>query len=202
MKIICIGDSLTYGFGVNSGECWVDLLRNKLNLEIINKGINGDTTFGILKRRFEDIYNYKPSYVILMGGSNDFFLGYSIKDVVNNISTLLNELKEKSITPILALQPPILTDMAEVFWCDDSLNYKEVKNNVLKYVNWAKEYTTRNNILLINFHDKFNLIKEDIHKYYSDGLHLNSKGNKIMFTIAFESLKNSINISNRLLNKK
>ena len=35
MKIVCIGDSLTEGYGIEKEYCWVNLLRNGLNIEII-----------------------------------------------------------------------------------------------------------------------------------------------------------------------
>lgn len=38
MKLVCIGDSLTYGYGVSSKSCWTELLKKHLNMEVINKG--------------------------------------------------------------------------------------------------------------------------------------------------------------------
>lgn len=42
-KTVFLGDSITRGYGVSSGEGWVELLHRGKN---INHGIDGDTTGG------------------------------------------------------------------------------------------------------------------------------------------------------------
>lgn len=37
MKLVCIGDSLTYGYGVPSNACWVELLNKNLGWNTLNK---------------------------------------------------------------------------------------------------------------------------------------------------------------------
>ena len=51
MSIICIGDSLTFGYGVNESENWVSVVSKRIKERIINKGIPGDTTCQ-MKERF------------------------------------------------------------------------------------------------------------------------------------------------------
>jgi len=46
LSIVCIGDSLTFGYGVNKSENWVSLVATRVKEKIINKGIPGDTTSG------------------------------------------------------------------------------------------------------------------------------------------------------------
>lgn len=46
-KTVFLGDSITRGYGVSSGEGWVELLHRGKN---INHGIDGDTTAGMLRR--------------------------------------------------------------------------------------------------------------------------------------------------------
>lgn len=55
MKIVCLGDSLTYGFGVSRSNSWTNIVNEETRLEIVNKGINGDTTSGMLARFNEDV---------------------------------------------------------------------------------------------------------------------------------------------------
>lgn len=71
MKLVCLGDSLTYGYKVKPSETWPSLVKQKLNIEVLNKGINGDTTMGMLGRYNFDVRSESPSHVILMGGGND-----------------------------------------------------------------------------------------------------------------------------------
>ncbi|PJI07281.1 MULTISPECIES: SGNH/GDSL hydrolase family protein [Clostridium] len=188
MKLVCIGDSLTYGYGVPSNSSWVELLKSHLNLEIINKGMNGDTTSGILSRSYRDITQEKPSHVIIMAGTNDMLMNYPLKLIKDNIKFLITEAKENNIEPIVALQPPVIASLAKIYW-DAEINYKEVNTNLLNYINWAKTFCSNNNITLIDFYDLF-INKKDIKNLYSDGIHPNVHGHKLMFEETAKLLKN------------
>ena len=50
MELICLGDSLTYGYGVRSAHRWSTLVGQALQCEVTNLGICGDTTGGMLVR--------------------------------------------------------------------------------------------------------------------------------------------------------
>lgn len=50
MKLICIGDSLTFGYGVHLSQRWTRLCAQETGWELVNEGINGDTTGGMLTR--------------------------------------------------------------------------------------------------------------------------------------------------------
>lgn len=185
MKIVCIGDSLTYGYGVHSNECWVELLHKNLNIEIINKGVNGDTTTGILSRSYNDILELAPSHVILMAGTNDILLNYSVDNIIDNMEFILKEIKNNNITPILALQPPIMVDLAKIYW-DEYINYNKANEHLFQYTQDIKTFSHENNIDIINFYNTFMQINDTIN-LYSDGIHPNSEGHKLMFQTIVKS---------------
>ena len=71
MKLICIGDSLTFGYGVRPSQRWTRLCAQETGWEIVNEGISGDTTGGMLVRlrallANRDIGAQRP-LVLLMG---------------------------------------------------------------------------------------------------------------------------------------
>ena len=74
MKIICIGDSLTFG---SVGYSYIKYLEPELKAK--NAGVNGDTTLGAYRRlekyignsRYADVHMY-----IICIGTNDIFLPY------------------------------------------------------------------------------------------------------------------------------
>lgn len=185
MKLVCIGDSLTYGYGVYSEKCWVELLGKNLNIEVINKGVNGDTTAGILSRSSKDILQLKPSHVIIMAGTNDLLLNYPLNNIIDNIKFILEEIKINNIIPILALQPPIVNDLAIKHW-DKYIDYKTVNENLLEYIKILQTFACKNNIDFINFYDYF-IKTKDIINLYSDGIHPNSLGHKLMFKFIIKS---------------
>ena len=54
MKIYCLGDSLTTGYGVSGSDCWVRRVAVKTGFEMINAGLNGDVTLGMAARFYRD----------------------------------------------------------------------------------------------------------------------------------------------------
>ena len=63
-KIVFLGDSIT-----EAGEDWNKYFNTQ---NIVNRGISGDTTEGVLAR-LSEIYYYKPLAVFLLIGINDIF---------------------------------------------------------------------------------------------------------------------------------
>ena len=50
MKLICLGDSLTFGYGVRASQRWTHLCAQHTGWKIVNEGVSGDTTGGMLAR--------------------------------------------------------------------------------------------------------------------------------------------------------
>ncbi|EJO5349491.1 lipase [Clostridium botulinum] len=190
MKIICIGDSLTFGYGVNRNYCWVTLLKNILQSEVINKGVNGDTTTGILTRSYEDILKNKATHTIILAGTNDFLLGRSLEAVEKNLNLIINECIENNITPIIGIPLEIEISMAQKIWTSD-LDYLTVNNKLIDYRNYILNICKQNNFKYIDF---FSAIRDHKPKceaceLFVDGIHPTSLGHRIMFNTAYEIFK-------------
>lgn len=190
MKIICFGDSLTYGYGVDISKSWVEILKKNSNMQIINKGVNGDTAVGLLSRSYGDVIEEKPSNVIMMIGTNDFLSGRSIDKVKESVIELIKEFRNYGINTIIGIQPPIVKSMAEKYWSGD-INYDIANNNILEYKRWVIDYLS--NIYNIKYLDFHTLICTKIDfdlpdKYYIDGIHLTDDGHKIIAAYIISSL--------------
>jgi hypothetical protein len=64
--MLFIGDSFTWGYNVEAAERFSDLLRARLNYNVLNAGVSGygtDQAFLLLKRLWNDV---EPSVVVLM----------------------------------------------------------------------------------------------------------------------------------------
>ena len=75
-QILIVGDSISAGYGLSTGEGWVDLLTKKLNKEkisavVVNASISGDTTAGGLSRLPALLTKHNPNLVIIELGGND-----------------------------------------------------------------------------------------------------------------------------------
>lgn len=108
MNIICIGDSLTFGYGVWRNDCWVSLVAKATGLRVLNRGTNGDTTGYMLDRARRRIVPYEASegdIAIIMGGANDTLTYGANENDVTNIMTIAELFRAKNCTPIIGIQP-------------------------------------------------------------------------------------------------
>lgn len=78
MKIVCLGDSITGQPNLASYmkwsfilECMTDAAKGEGAVQVLNRGIGGDTTEGGLKRLQGDVLDEKPAIVIILMGGND-----------------------------------------------------------------------------------------------------------------------------------
>lgn len=182
-KIICIGDSLTFGYGIHRNKSWTYLLKENLQLNIINKGINGDTSIGILSRFFNDVLIVKPKICIIMCGTNDILSRRSVNSIVDNLNIMIKDCLSNDITPIVLSPPIILKSLAERLW-DKHLNYIDINNKLNLLNNQLHELCKISNVSFISI---YNLIEEN-NIYFSDGVHLSECGNYLIFNKIKDSL--------------
>jgi len=119
--VIMLGDSITE-FG-----SWQELFPT---ISILNRGIAGDTSYGVLER-LEEITRRQPKTVFLMIGVNDFRQSISPEIVEHNIRSIVSGLSSSGITPIVQ-STLFVTDAPEINaqirrldvslrqWCADS----------------------------------------------------------------------------------
>ncbi|MFM9332198.1 GDSL-type esterase/lipase family protein [Paenibacillus mesotrionivorans] len=92
--ILAIGDSNTYGAGVERNEAYPAQLEKKLtnngySCKVMNKGINGNTSKDGAARLGEALAEYQPDIVILLFGVADLRRGSSIEDIYHNLSEMI-----------------------------------------------------------------------------------------------------------------
>ena len=96
-SIICFGDSITFGYGVNSGEDYPTALGKMVKLEVINAGVDGDTSFSALERLEQDVLNKNPRLVIVEFCGNDFLKKIPKETTVKNLSEVIDRIQAKGI---------------------------------------------------------------------------------------------------------
>ncbi len=100
--IICFGDSITFGYGVNPGEDYPTALAKMVNLPVINAGIDGDTTNEALKRIATDVFKKEPLLVIVEFGGNDFLEKIPLEQTVNNVEEIIKAIQSKGAIVAIA----------------------------------------------------------------------------------------------------
>jgi lysophospholipase L1-like esterase len=191
MKLVCIGDSLTTGYGVFRNERWTEILKDKYGFDVVNKGVNGDTSAGMLDRFHDDVVLSGAACVIITGGCNDLMASREMKTVKENIRLMAEEASNNGITPIIATEPPVIPDMAKRKWSWDA-DYDYAVENGKLLREWLLSYCAENSIKCIDlfrlFEDELKSLSEN--ELYIDGLHPRKLGHELIAEEAARALTN------------
>lgn len=179
-KIVFLGNSITYGMRNYDSVFNVD--------NIVNRGISGDYTEGILSRLDEIIY-YKPIAVFLLIGLNDFFDDNTLRpertpeNIGKNIIHIANTIKKGSpdskiyiqtIMPINNKQYLEDKPYVEFLWPENSPTINEQVIQLNNFIIKNEEFE------IIDLHPSFLNSTGSMKRNLSrDGVHLNENGYKI-----------------------
>jgi hypothetical protein len=86
-RIVMLGDSITNGCE------WSELLSRN---DVVNRGISGDTTDGILTR-IDQIISLRPQKVFLMIGINDLYKEIPVSKILSNYQDIITKLRAENI---------------------------------------------------------------------------------------------------------
>jgi len=195
LRIVALGDSLTVGYlSPSTGLKWppyqpytrfldemirdaIAEKRRSLRLQIINKGLNGDLTEGMLNRFDRDVLHLSPSHVIIFGGTNDIGWGIPVAEIYSNLEEMYDKAVGHGIGLIACAVPSILGY--------DSLIPPRVRLNRMIY-----DYCESKGAKYV---DLFSATADTATqrlspKYSNDGLHLSAEGyRKVAETIFKEA---------------
>ncbi|HEY8734775.1 MAG TPA: GDSL-type esterase/lipase family protein [Puia sp.] len=171
-RIIMLGNSIT-----EMGN-WKKMMNDST---VINRGIGGDVSFGVLKR-LDDIIKRQPSKIFLLIGIND--IGRDIPDTViaENIRKIVMLLNAGTPSTKIYVQSilPVNPDVTGFPQHYDKQQHILNTNRMIMHI--AKQL----NVPYVNIHDLFTDAKGRLDtKYTSDGLHLNPMANGYEIWIAF-----------------
>jgi len=143
-KILSFGDSITYGYNLKKEQNYPSKLSKLLNIEVVNSGINGNTTEDGLNRIEEEINLISPDLIILCLGGNDFIQKIPVEETKENLIKIIKIIKKKNIKIILIGTPNLniygfysmdfFEDIAkkENIILNNKVLLKIIKNNNLK----------------------------------------------------------------------
>ena len=145
-----VGDSIT------QDGSWHKLL---MGYDIVNKGIAGDTSSGLLNRIDRLPHSIEKAFIMI--GINDLIWNKTIDHIFNNYIQILDRLKSKSITPVV--QSTLYAGRESANGYND---YVEVLNSKLR------EYCKEENIQFIDLNDILSPYGQLDDRYTIDGIHL------------------------------
>ncbi|MBK5278879.1 MAG: sialate O-acetylesterase [Bacteroidia bacterium] len=171
-KIMFLGNSITEG---------ADFQKLLKDSTVINRGISGDITFGILNR-VDDVIKRKPAKLFVMIGINDLFKEIPDEVVLQNVITFVRIVKSGSPKTELILQSilPVNKSFKNFPKNYDKEDHITTINAQLKKLSKHFGYT------YIDLYNQFTNTNDQLEEKYSyDGLHLNAVG----YTFWVEILK-------------
>ena len=197
IRILCFGDSNTWGYIPATGERrplnerWTGMLQKSLgdNYEIIEEGLNSRTTDlddskhkgknGILYL-FPCLASHYPlDYIVLMLGTNDLKYRFQREPqrIVDGVQNLINEIKEsvneaeEKMPKVILMCPPIVDESVDGVSNKDKYEGAEAKSKMLPEL--YKKLAEENNLGYINLQDFVQPSK-------ADGYHLDVESHKIV----------------------
>ena len=111
-KYVFLGDSLIYGYGVSPRDNWVYKLKNTLNLNLYNKGIDKniietaiddidtdkefENALYLGKKRYERLKNEDPRKAYQKIGNHLAYKGFNYDIIKKVLNKLFNDVDEYS----------------------------------------------------------------------------------------------------------
>jgi lysophospholipase L1-like esterase len=167
-RIIFLGNSIT-----EFGD-WKALLGDST---VVNRGIAGDITYGIL-RRLEEVVRREPSKLFLEAGINDIAKNVSPATIARRISVIVATVRRGSprrpvyVISVLPTNDAVKNEYPDVFNKNDRVEAV----NVLLRANAVREQ-----YIYVDLHRELRDAKGKLDVRYaeSDGLHLNAEGYRV-----------------------
>ncbi len=203
--IVGFGDSLTYGYGIDKHITYTDRLERfmpqyypRIQWNIINSGINGDTSREGLARLDKDVLSYHPNIVLILFGSNDsafnedqYRTPYEFQKNMEQIAAKILEhnnhtgLNHSHPIPVLITPPPIIdTDFFPFTTLERVKSYGKI----------IKKICTQYHLPCIDFFTY--LLKESGGKpndfLQEDGIHLSHLGYNCFYDCIFSGISRLI----------
>lgn len=153
-SIVFVGNSLTDG-----GE-WYELLHNP---RIINRGIGGDDSEGLLCR-IENLVSNKPAAIFISEGFNDIAYGTSLEKYIANMEAVIRKVKAQSPATKIFVQSILPTNTFH-------------NKSVPSWNQALKDLSRLENVTYLDNHSQFVDSKGGLKKDFTfDGVHLTGDG--------------------------
>ena len=196
IKVACVGDSITFGCTVknwrknNYPAVLGDLLAEKYcvnNFGYTNRTVIKDADYPYTKEKlYRQSLDFQPDIVVIMLGSNDskeknwdkekFVKDYC--EIIGSYQSLVSSPKVYMLVP-----PPLFEVRGKVMW---QLRKDVMTDEICPAV---KEIADKTGVQCIDMYSIFENKKE----LFSDGVHPNEKGSKLLARTVYEAICKDIN---------
>ncbi|HEX4648732.1 MAG TPA: SGNH/GDSL hydrolase family protein [Steroidobacteraceae bacterium] len=175
-RVVFIGDSITEGWNLAG----LALAR----VEVLNRGIGGQTTPQMLLRFRQDVVELEPSVVHILAGTNDFAGNTgptTLEAIEDNLMSMVEIARANQVRVVLGSVPPAL----DFPWRQGL----EPAPRILALNAWMREYAARHKLVYADYYTALTDSRGGMRSTLSDdGVHPNAAGYAVMGPLARESV--------------
>ncbi|TRO47865.1 SGNH/GDSL hydrolase family protein, partial [Candidatus Bathyarchaeota archaeon] len=144
------------------------------------KGVDGDSTKGMLSRLTSEVSGLNPDYVIVWGGINDLFMGRPPAEVMETLRQIYQRTSEIGAMPIACT----LTSVRGA---------SQVVQRIQELNESIRAYSDLEGIMLADLYAATSDIEGRLLGWYSsDGAHLNMEGNRVVAATIYSEVVDGI----------
>ena len=147
------------------------------NIPVVNSGIGGNKTYDILNNMDERVYQYNPTTVFLLIGTNDLFHRTDL-EIVNNIEDIVKKIHENRKNAKIYVESiyPVNNNTDNDVVVDWMVSTRD--NDRIKKINkMLKENSKEYDYKYLDFYSLLKDENDDLKLEYTvDGLHISEKG--------------------------
>jgi lysophospholipase L1-like esterase len=159
--IVFLGDSIT------EGGSWNEMFKDS---DILNRGIGGDTTRGVLNR-LDEVIRHQPSKLFLMIGTNDIGFGIDTETIAKNYKSILQTIIQDSPKTEIFVQSVLPVTLSATSFLPHN------NAGVLKLNEGIKKICQKLRLRYIDLHPHFSDANGNLYsELTNDGLHLLGSG--------------------------
>ena len=175
-RVIFFGDSIT--------ESWNLAGLALPRLEVLNRGISGETTAQLLLRFRQDVVALRPAVVHILAGTNDLAGNAgptTLEAIEGNLMSMVEIAHAQHIAVVLGSVPPAL----DFPW----RRGLQPAPRILALNAWMRAYATRRKLVYVDYYSALVDAQRGIKSTLSDdGVHPNAAGYAVMSPLARQSI--------------
>lgn len=145
--------------------------------DTVNSGVSGITALKTLERLDSGLYEYNPTTIFILLGTNDLYFGYTEEETFEHLKNLINKIHEDKpniVINVLSLLPINVSDDPKI---NKSVNENRSNEKINKVNEYLKDFCNSKNINYINVHDILLDEKGELDwNYTREGLHITDLG--------------------------
>jgi lysophospholipase L1-like esterase len=103
--VLALGDSLTAGAGVTQEQAWPALLGQRTGWQVVNGGVNGNTSADALKRLPALLDEHSPVLVLLTLGGNDMLRRLPVQQLEENLTRMVVKSRAEGAQVVMVATP-------------------------------------------------------------------------------------------------